>query len=128
MFIIIVAGDLTDMQHYLVRVDHSVFGWVVFAVAMVAFLLLAGRRPVLAPETREAGELTARAGGMSGVVRVAALALVVSAVGPAWLLLVPVRMAEAPNVAVPAVIDGLDRTVGVLPRPLAAAVRDRGSA
>ena len=108
VFIIIVAGDLTDMQHYLVRVDHSVFGWVVFAVAMVVFLLLAARRPVFAPEAREAGEPAARAGGTSGVVRVAALAVVVSAVGPAWLLLAPVRTAEAPNVTVPAVLDGWD--------------------
>ena len=46
VFIIIVAGDLTDMQHYLVRVDHSTFGWVVFAVAMVVFLLLVQRWPV----------------------------------------------------------------------------------
>jgi len=105
VFIIIVAGDLTDMQHYLVRVDHSVFGWVVFAVAMVVFLLLAGRRPVPAPEVREAGEPVA-GGGTSRVVRVAAFALALSAVGPAWLLLAPVRMAPAPNVAVPAAIDG----------------------
>jgi exosortase/archaeosortase family protein len=106
VFIIIVAGDLTDMQHYLVRVDHSVFGWVVFAVAMAVFLLLAGRRPALDPEPREAGERTDRAGDRSGVARAAGLALAASAVGPAWLVLAPVRMAVAPNVTVSAAIDG----------------------
>ena len=106
VFTIIVAGDLTEMQHYLVRVDHSVFGWVVFAVAMVVFLLLAGRRPVLAPEPREAGDPPARAASSYGMARVAALALVASAVGPAWSLIAPVRPAAAPNVAVPAAIEG----------------------
>jgi exosortase len=106
VFIIIVAGDLTDMQHYLVRVDHYVFGWVVFAVAMAVFLLLAGRRPMLDPEPRDAGERAERSGDRSAVARAAGLALAASAVGPAWLVLAPARMAAAPNVAVPAAIDG----------------------
>jgi EpsI family protein len=50
-----------------------------------------------------AGDLT---DGTMRVVRASALALVASAAGPAWLLLAPVRMAGAPNVAVPAAIDG----------------------
>jgi exosortase len=43
VFVIAVAGYLTDMQHYLIRVDHYRFGWVLFAVAMIAFFVLAGR-------------------------------------------------------------------------------------
>jgi EpsI family protein len=32
---IILAGYLTDMQHYLVTVDHYAFGWVLFAVLLI---------------------------------------------------------------------------------------------
>jgi len=44
--VIITAGHLTNMQSYLVRVSHYGFGWVVFAVAMATFFLLASRIPV----------------------------------------------------------------------------------
>lgn len=43
IYIIIVAGHLTQMQHYLVRVDHYNFGWAVFAAAMVCFFVVAAR-------------------------------------------------------------------------------------
>ena len=43
VFVVIVAGNLTDMQHYLVTVDHVMFGWVVF-FAFLGPLLLIGRR------------------------------------------------------------------------------------
>ncbi|WP_129645557.1 exosortase A [Peristeroidobacter agariperforans] len=45
VFTIIVAGHLTNMQHFLIRVDHYYFGWVVFAVAIGLFLYLASRMP-----------------------------------------------------------------------------------
>lgn len=41
VYIIIVAGYLSDMQHYLVAVDHLTFGWVVFAVMMVPVIFAA---------------------------------------------------------------------------------------
>lgn len=40
---IITAGHLTNMQSYLVRVDHYSFGWVLFAVMLVPFFLVARR-------------------------------------------------------------------------------------
>ena len=43
VFTIIVAGYLTDMQHFLIQVDHYYFGWVLFAVVIVLFFLLANR-------------------------------------------------------------------------------------
>lgn len=43
VFIILIAGHLTNMQHYLVRVEHYRFGWGVFAVMMVVFFVLAHR-------------------------------------------------------------------------------------
>ena len=46
VYLIILAGYLTDMQHYLVRVDHYKFGWVVFALAMLVFFLVVRKLPV----------------------------------------------------------------------------------
>jgi len=43
VFTIIVAGYLTDMQHFLIQVDHYYFGWVLFAVVIVGFFLIANR-------------------------------------------------------------------------------------
>lgn len=43
VFIILLAGHLTDMQHYLVRVEHLRFGWVMFAVVMAIFFFFAAR-------------------------------------------------------------------------------------
>jgi len=45
VFIIAVAGYLTDMQHYLIRVDHYRFGWMLFAISMAFFFYVAGRMP-----------------------------------------------------------------------------------
>jgi exosortase A len=43
VYIVIMAGHLTDMQHYLVRVDHYTFGWALFAIGLVPFYFLARR-------------------------------------------------------------------------------------
>lgn len=50
VYIIIVAGHMTDMQHYLVSKEHYTFGWMVFAVMMLVFFLLARR---IAPAVQE---------------------------------------------------------------------------
>jgi EpsI family protein len=51
VYVIIVAGYVTGMQHYLVQVDHLAFGWAVFSVAFLPVLWLGFRleRPALAP-------------------------------------------------------------------------------
>jgi exosortase len=41
--IIIVAGHLTDMQHYLVSGEHYTFGWAMFAVSMAIYFLIVRR-------------------------------------------------------------------------------------
>lgn len=43
VFIIIVAGHLSNMQHFLVKVDHYYFGWVLFAFAFVLYFYLTAR-------------------------------------------------------------------------------------
>jgi EpsI family protein len=105
VFIIITAGYLTDMQSYLVRVDHATFGWAVFALAMIVFLLLGRLWP---PR-----ELSRTAAGFTGdalrnTARVLPWAALAIALGPAWALFVPVRAAAAPNVSMPAAIAGWD--------------------
>ena len=49
VYIIIVAGHLTDMQHFLIREGHYNFGWMLFAGMMVVFFLLARRFAPIAP-------------------------------------------------------------------------------
>lgn len=107
VFIIITAGYLTDMQSYLVRVDHATFGWAVFALAMIVFLLL-GRLwspPEPQPEPSRAVGGFAR-DALRNTARVLPLAALTIALGPAWALFVPVRAAAAPNVSMPAAIAG----------------------
>jgi EpsI family protein len=43
VYLVIIAGHFTDMQHYLVRVDHYTFGWLIFAAAMIPFFWFALR-------------------------------------------------------------------------------------
>jgi exosortase len=82
VFTIIVAGHLTDMQHYLVRVDHYYFGWGVFALAMVLFFVIARRMPLSAPQAT-AHRADSSAKGTSRLGGVAA-ALIALSIGPAW--------------------------------------------
>jgi EpsI family protein len=42
VYLIILAGYLTGMRHYLVSVTHYWFGWEIFAVALAVFFWLAG--------------------------------------------------------------------------------------
>lgn len=50
VYLIILAGYLTDMQHFLITVDHYYFGWLVFAVCMAGFFLILGRLPARAEQ------------------------------------------------------------------------------
>jgi exosortase A len=89
---IVYAGYLKGMNTSLVR-DHYGFGWVVFAVILLAFFPLA-RRLANAPE---APGLQATAGGVTGHFGVAAaLILACLAIGPAWQLAADWR--EPPHV------------------------------
>lgn len=87
VFAIIVAGHLTDMQHYLIVKDHYYFGWALFAVCMVPLFVLdrrlqsrADTQPPLAgaPQRRAAGGAVPQPGGAVALV---ALTLATLAVG-----------------------------------------------
>jgi exosortase A len=43
VFLVIYAGYLTDMQHFLVQVDHYYFGWVLYMLLMAPVFVLARR-------------------------------------------------------------------------------------
>jgi EpsI family protein len=49
IYIVVVAGQLTNMQHYFVTQDHWTLGWVLFGIAMFVFVLLANRLVALVP-------------------------------------------------------------------------------
>jgi exosortase A len=85
VFIIIVAGHLTDMQHFLVKVDHYYFGWVLFSFVLVGYVFLASYLPRRSRPKREAASLAAVAGtGRAGLAIV--FTTVALAVGPVWAL------------------------------------------
>jgi len=94
VFIIIVAGHLSDMQHFLVKVDHYYFGWVLFAFVLVGYVYLAGRLPRRARVERPMGPASAtESSGRTGAA--IALAIAALAAGPAWSLVQPRGSAAA---------------------------------
>jgi exosortase A len=93
---IIIAGYLTDMQHYLVSVSHYYFGWAVFAVVMLAFFLIARRLPA---SQSEAGQthVTDRSASPRRLVAGIGAAIVALSLGPTWSVLASnARMPLAP--------------------------------
>jgi len=52
VFSVIYAGYVTDMQHYLVKVDHYYFGWVLFALLLLPVIFISRRfQPKLVTNT-----------------------------------------------------------------------------
>jgi exosortase A len=91
VYIIVVAGHLTNMQHYLVRVEHYQFGWVVFAVMMTLFFLIARRfAPAVTSDSGAPADSSTR--GVSFGLGLAIATLAVLAV-PCWELARPVQPA-----------------------------------
>ena len=83
VFIIIVAGHLTNMQSYLVKVEHYKFGWVLFAVLLVFYFWLARRLP-----RRDASEpnwgLPTRQASIGRTAATVLLSVMGLALGPLW--------------------------------------------
>jgi EpsI family protein len=102
VLIIIVAGHATDMQHFLVRIDHYYFGWFLFAFALLLYLFLASRVPSGGNVTQPPAPLDLQ---RPRSYRVAAgLSAIALALGPAWSL---VARSSGPNaVGPPASVDG----------------------
>lgn len=57
VFVVVVVGHVTDMQHYLVVEEHYSFGWVMFAGLMLLYFAIVRRWPLApAPETAAVSE------------------------------------------------------------------------
>jgi EpsI family protein len=108
VYTIIVIGELSNMQNYLVRVEHGNFGWLLFLVMMVAFVLVA--RTWALEGATSGGDTAAGGGDEVAIPRIAAptavLAIAAAAIGPAWLVSMPLRAATAPNVAIADHLEG----------------------
>jgi exosortase A len=115
IYIVVVAGQLTNMQHYFVTKDHWTLGWVLFGIGMFVFLLWANRyvapgtKMVSKPEQPSLPSLPLNNPGLPSAtmaLRTAALALGALALGPA---LAHVYAAQLPisaaNLAIPEQIE-----------------------
>lgn len=88
VYALIVVGIVTDMQHYLIRVDHLYFGWVLFMVLMVPTFLL-GRRFENAEADAQARVAEDPARNESAPMAVAGRAMLVAACAAVAILLLP---------------------------------------
>jgi exosortase A len=96
VYTIILAGDLTDMQHYLVRVEHYRYGWALFAVMMVIFFLIVRRLPA-SPQGHRELESAGSVGLPSRWPLAVTTSLAAIALGPLWGVLSPVSAATLPQ-------------------------------
>lgn len=101
VFVIIVAGHLTDMQHFLVKVDHYYFGWFIFLFALGSYLYLSRRVPhgIRDQLSTVPASTTIPIGRNAGAIGLSFAAL---ALGPVWALAasdnVVERVAQSPPV------------------------------
>jgi exosortase A len=104
VYVIVLAGYLTDMKHYLVTVEHYWFGWAVFAATMIPFFLFARRFTASTPETQaDAANSLApdRSVWLAMIGGIAALA-----VAPLWNVIAPIRAAHDDASAMPLQVAG----------------------
>jgi EpsI family protein len=96
VYSIIVAGHLTHMQSYLVRVSHYSYGWFVFMAALGIFFWYVWRHTAPgsddAPAVAPSAAMPARAGLAPGIT---VATLIVAAVPAAMNLLIGQRLPEA---------------------------------
>ncbi len=79
VFTVVIAGQITDMQHFLVQHDHYWFGWGLFGVSFALFLWIAGVTPQIAPASRDTQPAVATSSGIAAFPYAALLALLVVA-------------------------------------------------
>jgi exosortase A len=104
VFIIILAGHLTNMQHFLVKVDHYYFGWVLFAFTLV-FYFWVSKRIERRDETVPAAPVRAPVSGTPVRLGVA-LAIAGLALGPLWSMVRAMERAPAEGQLAPPAVAG----------------------
>lgn len=98
VYLIIVIGYVTDMQHYLIRVEHYRFGWAVFAVTIIAFFLIARSMPWREPlPVQQHGAAISGRESRARWPLALTVALAAISFGPAWNVLVPPSAAAIPT-------------------------------
>jgi exosortase A len=124
---IITAGHLTEMQSYLVKVDHYTFGWVLFGIALIPFYIVARRLERNDPGPRREPPAGARAGRVP-MGRLALVCLMLLAPALLWLRPVPDAAGVALTLpAVPGWEGPQDPTTGWVPKFNHADVAVRGA-
>ncbi|MEO8019984.1 MAG: exosortase A [Pseudomonadota bacterium] len=110
VYIIVVAGYLTNMQHPLIK-QHYNFGWAVFAVTMTIFFLLARR---FVPAAKGPAPVAAAPAGSRRVAPGIAIATVCMLAAPASELLRPSASASLASngITLPKSIPGWDASSG----------------
>ena len=101
VFVVIVAGHLTDMQHYFVRVDHIGLGWVLFGIVFAGFFVIVRRLPDAAAPAPEPPADAAPVRVPRPVLILAGAAML--AAGPLLLLLPGMARDDAGAVVMPSV-------------------------
>jgi exosortase len=92
VFVIILAGHYTHMQHYLVARSHYVFGWVLFAAAMTVLLLVEQRLILVATRTKPNPGPTPSESAPAAIQKILpALAVLAAMAGMQWLSARPSR-------------------------------------
>ncbi|HUQ10663.1 MAG TPA: exosortase A [Steroidobacteraceae bacterium] len=86
VFIIVIAGYATDMQHYLIRKEHYTFGWVVFSAMMLVFFVIARRIAPPLPAQRDAASARAAIGLHASRAPLGLIALACILAAPAFAL------------------------------------------
>jgi EpsI family protein len=104
VFIIIVVGHATDMQHFLVKIDHYYFGWVIFAVVLVGYIQVSSRWLDQYAQ-RDAPPAQAGIAG-SGSLTLTGLTIIALALGPVWLQVESRRDVPAGHPASPPDVPG----------------------
>lgn len=87
VFIIIVAGQLTDMQHYFVTVEHFNLGWVIFGFMFISLVFLFNR-VLKGGEDREYANKTGDVGTIKSQIRVTDIRVIIYSVLLTVLLLI----------------------------------------
>jgi EpsI family protein len=67
IIIVVLAGHLSDMQHYLVAKEHESLGWAIFLAVSIAVAAIGSRMAARVPEPERAAADAGRDGARSGL-------------------------------------------------------------
>jgi EpsI family protein len=104
IIIVVLAGHLSDMQHYFVATEHASLGWAIFLAVIVAVSLIGSRMPAAAPNV-ELTVATPRVEPRTSFVATAVALLSLAALPLAVLYRSNLQPAELPQSALP-VLEG----------------------